>query len=211
MSKYNVSWHQPSRTLVISNTDVEVSGDAEVVSHIVYGDLGEVPDSASHPEPGQHLRNIALQQGVDDYDLVTVVNETDNNRLDRFVKQGDEAKLARLQDEEATKVIDNHKRDEDEKAIANADKVGPIGDRHADEGSENGEANGDTSIPAYDDITVKQIKERLTASGKTFDANASKRDLYDLLGSDQASSGSTTDHAGGEEGSADADAEQTSS
>jgi hypothetical protein len=40
------------------------------------------------------------------------------------------------------------------------------------------------SIPSYDDITRKEIIERLEAKNIEYNAKASKRELYELLGGD---------------------------
>lgn len=172
MSKYNVAWNQESRTLIMVDAGTDVSGDSEVVSHIVYGDVGEIPDSASHPEPGQHLRNIAMKQGVDDFALVTVVNETDNSRLDHFVQEGSDEKLQLALDTQASNVLGSRTEKQEEEAEENVNKVGPVGDVHADEkgGKATHEAdltddekngNPDTGLPAYNAVTVKEMQDKL--------------------------------------------------
>lgn len=104
--KYPVAYDADSKTLVIGPAGADADSD-KVVSHIVFGEIGEVPDGSSHPEPAQHLRNIALQQGIDDYSLVSVENESGNERLDRFAQQADEDKSARMEQREDMLVLDN--------------------------------------------------------------------------------------------------------
>lgn len=146
MARYNLAWNAPSRTIIMVGADTEVTGDSTVVSQLVYGAEGEVPDSASHPEPHQHLKNVAKQQGVDEFRIVTVVNQTDNPRLDKFEQEADEELLQQLQTAEADKTLVKPSTGKDDEASANADKVGPIGSRHADDGSDP-ERSGDD---AYD-------------------------------------------------------------
>ncbi len=115
--KYNLRWDAKNKCITILNG--KDKGD-HIASQLVYGEVGDMPDASSHPQPYQHLKNVAMQQGVADYDLVTVVNESDNTLLDKFAKTADEAKQKRLNEDEIRKQLfangkgiqDEHPNDE---------------------------------------------------------------------------------------------------
>jgi hypothetical protein len=111
MSRYAVAWHSPSKTLAIIPGDAEAPTEdgVSMVGHLVYGAVGDTPDASTHPQVDQHLANLAARQGVNDYSLVTVVNGTDNEHLDKFAKTGDREKAAQLEKDEDAKVL--NKRD----------------------------------------------------------------------------------------------------
>lgn len=90
MSKYNVAWKASNSTLIIKPEDAKDTKTETIVGSIVVPELGQVPSSQTHPEPGEHLRNLAFKQGADDYRFVTVVNKTDNDRLDKYEREADE-------------------------------------------------------------------------------------------------------------------------
>lgn len=104
MSRYNVNWDKEAFTLTITEGTEPADN---TVGQVVYGAVGEVPESAAHPQVDQHLRNIALQQGVDDYSLVTVVNDTDNARLDKFVRNAEKDNSVRMPQREDMLVKEN--------------------------------------------------------------------------------------------------------
>lgn len=132
--KYNLRWDAKNKHITILNGDDK--GD-HIASQLVYGEVGDMPDASSHPQPYQHLKNVAMQQGVSDFDLVTVTNESDNPRLDAFEQTADEAKQKRLNEDEIRKqlaangkgVQDEHPNDEPYKT--RKDPVGVVGGEEA--------------------------------------------------------------------------------
>jgi hypothetical protein len=156
MADYNIFFDTDTDTMTIA-----AGAPAEdAVSRITVAEMGEVPPSKPEPQPEQHLRNVALQQGYDDYSLVNVVNDTDNERLDKYVQRANADKSKRLEDRPSMHVEDNQPYAEDESEAE-------------------GEGEGDK--PAYDDITVAEIKEILDERGVDYGTASDKKTLYNKL------------------------------
>lgn len=91
MARYSVAWNAKNKTLTIGDYTAKSATDKDNVGDVFGAVVGEIPDAAPHPETGTHLKNLAATQGVDDYQLVTVVNDTDHDGFDAFVKEADKA------------------------------------------------------------------------------------------------------------------------
>lgn len=107
MARYSVFWDEKKASLHIRDATDRKSKSREHVGEIFLPVAGEIPDAAPHPEPGEHLKNLARQQGYDDYRLVSVVNDTDNPGADRFAKEADEQYVEAYEKREAAKVQQN--------------------------------------------------------------------------------------------------------
>jgi hypothetical protein len=194
MSRYAVAWHSPSKTLAIIPGDAEAPTEdgVSMVGHLVYGAVGDIPDASTHPQVDQHLANLAARQGVSDYSLVTVVNGTDNERLDKFTQTGDRDKAAQLEKDEDAKVL--NKRD----GLGNVD--------HSED-TDDMQSAVDNSKTLQADIDAENEKVRLQQEKD--DAKAAK-DAAKLA--DEAKAGAEkaktktdaapADKAGGEDGKA---------
>lgn len=194
MSRYAVAWHSPSKTLAIipANAEAPNEEDVTMIGHLVYGAIGDIPDASAHPQVDQHLANLAIRQGVNDYSLVTVVNGTDNERLDKFVKTGDRDKALQLDKDEDAKVL--NKRD----GLGNVD--------HSED-TDDMQAAVDNSRDIQADIDAENEKVRLqqekddakAAKDAEKLADKAKADAEKLKTDDKADAKSK---AGGEDGKA---------
>lgn len=102
--QYALCYNEKTNTLTIKNEDQD-KPLKDVLGHIYYGMVGEIPDAASHPEPRQHMINLLRPTGVP-FERVTVKNATDNDKLDKFAQEGVEAV-------EADKTVQVITKDED--------------------------------------------------------------------------------------------------
>jgi hypothetical protein len=161
VAKYNVSWNAPSCTFILTNADTDVSGDSDVVSILHYGVVGEVPEASNPPQPLQHLQNIAKQQGVDDFRTVTIVNETDNELLERFEQEGIDPEAAVVEDAPAAAPADPAEEPETEE-----DEEEPETETVPDLTDEEKSGNADIELPAYADVTVKELQQVLETEEK---------------------------------------------
>lgn len=85
--QYEVMLNEKNRTFTIK--DMGDKPNPKAYTQIWAGEIGEVPDAASHPEPGEHLKNQARNLGLD-YKTFTVKNDTKNEFLDRLEQEGEE-------------------------------------------------------------------------------------------------------------------------
>lgn len=174
MSTYHIHF-EAERGAKTATMTIDKGGEDTAVSKLVLAAVGEVPPSQPFPQVEQHLRNVALQQGFDDYSLVTVENNTGNERLDKYVQRANDDQTARLgvEQREDTVVEDNEPYDEE--------GAGDLDEGNADTDTDaDADADADAK-PAYDDITVVQIKERLDKAGTEYNASDDKQALYDKL------------------------------
>lgn len=104
--KYGIAWNAADLTLTIQDADKTSTKKNEVISHLVYFNEGEIPDSASHPQPAQHLENLARLRNVDMF-RVTVVNATDNDRLNAFVREPDARAVEQYERTRETRRVNN--------------------------------------------------------------------------------------------------------
>lgn len=170
MARYNLNWNKDDFVLTIAKGD-DVSEDA--VSELVFPEIGEVPDSASHPQVDQHLRNVALQQGVDNYGLVTVVNETGNERLDKYAQRATDDDSSRMNQRRDMLVVDNPRYAHMQNTGADQDPVDPATGELAD--AEDGEQASDTKPEIVEKSdTAKADEGKSTTSTKTEDKEETK-------------------------------------
>lgn len=104
MSKYTVTYKNDTKTFTIREEGAKGSKTDEPISFIVMPELGQIPDAQPHPEPAAHLRNLAMKMGINDFKLVTVVNKTGNERLDKFEQKADPDYVEEVEKQEEAKV-----------------------------------------------------------------------------------------------------------
>lgn len=90
--RYAIMFNADSKTLTVQDegadsTTSAVEGTSKAVGVLVYGEFGEIPGAESHPQPHQHLENMARRLALDPRE-VTVKNETGNPRLDFINRDG---------------------------------------------------------------------------------------------------------------------------
>lgn len=95
MSQYDVVFDEKSNTITLK-AEADKPRKASI-GHIRADKVGELSEATVHPQPYEHLKNLMRARGIEDYSLVTVVNETDNERLDKLVQTGRE-----IRDDEKT-------------------------------------------------------------------------------------------------------------
>lgn len=178
MSTYHIHF-EAERGAKTATMTIDKGGEDTAVSKLVLAAVGEVPPSQPFPQVEQHLRNVALQQGFDDYSLVTVENNTGNERLDKYVQRANDDQTARLGVEQREDMVVEDNEPYDEEGAGDLDEGNADADTDTDEG--NGDGEGADAKPAYDDITVAQIKERLDKAGTEYNASDDKQALYDKL------------------------------
>lgn len=105
MARFQVAWEGNKNTLHIVKAGAKETRSKTIVGDIFLPVVGEIPDAAPHPEPGEHLKNLARKQGFEDYRLVSVVNDTDHEGFDRFAKEVDEDYLAQHERREDAKIV----------------------------------------------------------------------------------------------------------
>lgn len=88
--RYALSFDKESLTLTIENETQDDEGVIETkgfVSSLVVNHPGEEAKAEAFPEPGQHLDNVCRTLAVDPKE-VTIVNDTGDDALDRFEREG---------------------------------------------------------------------------------------------------------------------------
>ena len=100
----------------------------------------------------------------------------DEKVADTLVKEGFLEVVGKTKEKEAPKKVETPKKKETPK---------PKDEKKDDEGTEADETGSDDAedndIPAYEDVTGKQMKGQLIARGEEVKSNESKKDLYKRL------------------------------
>lgn len=89
--RYAVLWNAKSLTMTLSKEDAtsvhSATATDKSIGTVVYAEFGELPPPGPYPEVNAHLENIARCLAVDPRE-VSVKNDTGNERLDQFEKEG---------------------------------------------------------------------------------------------------------------------------
>lgn len=126
MARYHVTWTDKSKTLTIVPYGTKDKKSADVVGDIYLAVKGEVPDAAPAPEPNEHLRNLARQQGMPDFRRVAVVNKTDHDGFDAFEQEVDKQVQEAWDAGEARKLVAGESprsNTEDPEVVSASDRV----------------------------------------------------------------------------------------
>lgn len=99
MSQYAVLYAEKSKTFTLKDED-PAKPNAKAFSHIRADQLGELSEATVHPQPAEHLKNLASNLGFD-IKFFNIKNETSNERLD--VLNQDAAEI-----EDADRTIEVH-------------------------------------------------------------------------------------------------------
>lgn len=88
MSQYAVLYNEKSKTFTIKDEDAQKPNE-KAYSHLFKERVGEMAEATVHPEPAEHLKNLARLIGVE-YRFFTVKNDSTNDYFDKLEREGEE-------------------------------------------------------------------------------------------------------------------------
>ena len=151
--KYNIAWNADKNILTIQDTEKKTDDTNEVFSHLEINEVGDVPSTAIHPAPRQHLENLIFQKDLELFQ-VEIVNDTGNELLDKYNKKADK---------EATRLFMERKQNTRVENTGNEGRYGDIrnGNRDIEDTDMDIDDNNDDGD---DDETMTRVKTTKTKS-----------------------------------------------
>jgi hypothetical protein len=111
MAKYDILWNDSNKTMTITKSGARTTKGNIQVSHLILNEDGEVAHSESFPQPDQHIKNVAMTHGIENFSLVTVVNKSGNEFFDKLEQTANPEAIEADEREQEAKILDNPKID----------------------------------------------------------------------------------------------------